>query len=370
MRYRRHPIEIESPEQVGYERIRCNLAESSVADVRLGDLGVALDDLVLQYGDHLGHEGLRALVAATAPGLRHEQVLLLPGAAAALFVVATSIAREGDHVVVAGPNYATNLETPRAIGAEVTTLDLRYEERWQVDVERLRALLRPETVLVSLTTPHNPTGQVLDEETLRDVVGLVEAHPRARLLVDETYRDLSYAPPPPLVASLSERAIGVSSMSKAYGLPGIRLGWLVTRDPALFETLLAAKEQILITGSVVDEAIGYETLRRRDEFLPSIRERVGAALALVREWLAGQDVFEWVEPGGGAVGLVRPRPAHDLDAESFHRTLFEHHGTLVGRGRWFELPDAWFRLGFGWPPLPELEEGLAALSAAASTRGG
>jgi aspartate/methionine/tyrosine aminotransferase len=124
MDYRRMPIEAESPEQFGYDRIRHNLAESSVADTPLRELGVALDDLVLLYGDHLGRPGLRAAIAADGAGLSPDDVLVTPGAAAALFIVATSLLKPGDHLVVARPNYATNLETPRALGADISHLDL------------------------------------------------------------------------------------------------------------------------------------------------------------------------------------------------------------------------------------------------------
>lgn len=360
------PIEVESPEEVGYGRIRNNLAESSVSDARLGDLDVALADLVLLYGDHLGHAGLRSLIATDGPGLHADDVLLTPGAAAALFMVATSLLVPGDHLIVARPNYATNLETPRAIGARIEPLDLRWEEGWRVRPERIAAMLRPETRLVSLTTPHNPTGQVIDRATLAEVIGLVEAHPRAVLLVDETYRELQPAPLPPLAAAASPRVISVSSLSKAYGLPGIRLGWLVTRDSALRTRLLAAKEQMVITGSVVDETIGYEAVRVRDAFLAPIRERSARALALTRAWIAQQDVFQWHEPQGGVVGFVRVGPEVDLDMDRFYRRLFEGHGTIVGPGHWFEQPDRMFRLGFGWPTVDRLEGGLAALSATAA----
>jgi aspartate/methionine/tyrosine aminotransferase len=360
------PIEVEAPEALGYDRIRYNLAESSVSDVRLRDLSVALDDLVLQYGDHLGHAGLRALVAADGPGLRDDDVMLTPGAAGALFIVSTCLLGPGDHLVVIRPNYATNLETPRAIGAQVSVLDLTFEQGWRVDPDALAALLRPETRLVSITTPHNPTGQLTDEADLARIVELVEAHPRAMLLVDETYRELTFGDPPPLAAGRSSRVISVSSLSKAYGLPGIRLGWLITRDPRLFEQALAAKEQMVITGSTVDEAIGYEAVRRRDELLTPIRERSRRALDMTRAWMAGQDVFEWLEPRGGVVGFPRVRPGIELDTDRFYADLFERHGTIVGPGHWFEQDDRSFRLGFGWPTHEELAGGLAALSETAA----
>jgi aspartate/methionine/tyrosine aminotransferase len=367
MRYRRMPIEVEAPEALGYDRIRHNLAESSVSDMRLRDLSVALDDLVLQYGDHLGHPGLRELVAADGPGLRADDVMLTPGAAGALFIIATCLLGAGDHLVVTRPNYATNLETPRAIGADISVLDLAYEDAWRVDPDALAAMLRPETRLVSITTPHNPTGQVIAAPELARIIAMVEAHPRAMLLVDETYRELTIGDAPPLAASRSPRVISVSSLSKAYGLPGIRLGWMVTTDARLAVDALAAKEQMVITGSAVDEAIGYEAVRRRDELLPPIRERSRVALAMTRDWMSGQDTFEWHEPLGGVVGFPRIREHIRIDTDAFYRDLFEHHGTIVGPGHWFEQSDRSFRLGFGWPTHEELAGGLAALSRTADS---
>ncbi len=366
MDYRRMPIEAESPEQFGYDRIRFNLAESSVADTPLRDLGVELDDLVLMYGDHLGRPGLRAAIAAGGPGaVGADDILVTPGAAAALFVIHTTLLGPGEEIVVVRPNYATNLETPRAIGAAIRHVDLRYEDAWTIDPARIAEQMTPRTVLVSITNPHNPTGQVMPEAALRAVVALVEAHPTARLLVDETYREMTFGGPLPLVASLSERAIGVSSLSKTDGLPGIRMGWLMTRDRALLGRFLAAKEQILITNSVVDEAIAEVALRRRPERLPVILAGIAAALGTVRGWMAEQDVFEWVEPRGGVVGFPRFRDGVNVDLEGFYRRLLEPHGTVVGPGHWFEQPDRSFRLGYGWPTPADLERGLAGLAAAA-----
>lgn len=367
VRYRRMPIEIESPEQLGYDTIRHNLSESSVADRRLSDLGLDLDldGLLLCYGDHLGDPLLREAVAAGGDGIGAGDVLVTPGAAAALFCTATSLLEPGDHAVIVRTNYATNLETPRAIGAAVELVDLAFADGWRLDVERVAAAVVPgRTKLLSVTCPHNPTGTMLDLASLH---GLVEVAERAGavLLVDETYRDLTHAGPLPMAASLSASAISVSSMSKAYGLPGLRVGWAVCRDPARAETLLAAKEQIVICGPTLDEAIAGRVLADRDRILPPILDGVRAHLDIVRDWLAGQATFEWIEPVGGVVGLVRFRPEVEVDTAAFYRVLLAEHGTYVGPGHWFEVDDRHFRLGFGWPTTDSLRAGLQGLGAAA-----
>ena len=368
VRYRRMPIEVESPEQLGYDAITNNLSESSVADRRLRDLGLELDldELLLCYGDHLGDPLLREAVAADADGIAPDQVLVTAGAAAALFCVATTLLEPGDHAVVVRTNYATNLETPRAIGADLDVVDLRFDDGWRLDLEQVDALVQPgRTQLISVTQPHNPTGTMFDRATLD---GLVEVAERAGavLLVDETYRDLTHGDPLPLAATLSARALSVSSMSKAYGLPGLRIGWVVSRDAELGERLLAAKEQVLICGATLDERIAGSVLAARAHVLPPILDDVDQRLAIVRDWMAGQSTFEWIEPTGGVVGLVRFRPDVDVDTDRFYEALLADHGTYVGPGHWFELDDRHFRLGYGWPTRDELRAGLDGLLAAAS----
>ena len=374
MRYRRMPIEIESPEQLGYETITNNLSESSVSDRRLADLGIdlgsrgglALDELLLCYGDHLGDPLLREAIAEQGNGLSADDVIVTPGAAAALFAAATSLLEPGDHAVIVRTNYATNLETPRAIGAELDIVDLAYDHGWRLDPMRVESLVRPGvTRVISVTCPHNPTGTVFDLELLRALVDTAERS-GAVLLVDETYRDLTHGSPLPMAATLSPRAISVSSMSKAYGLPGLRIGWAVCRDPQLAEMLLAAKEQMVICGATLDEAIAGRVLADRARILPPILDDVRARLGIVRDWMRDQDTFEWVEPSGGVVGLVRFAPDVAVDTERFYEVLLKEHGTYVGPGHWFEVDDRHFRLGFGWPSKIELRAGLAACSAAAA----
>lgn len=173
MHYKRMPIEIEAPESFGYENIDCNLSESSFTDQKLGDLGISIDDLLLTYGDHKGKAELRELIAHEAH-FAPDDVLITSGAATALFIIATSLLQKNDHIVVAKSNYATNIETPRAIGAKLSFLDMRFEDRFDLDIKALEKLITPKTKLVSLTYPHNPTGVIVSEEKLKAVIRLVE----------------------------------------------------------------------------------------------------------------------------------------------------------------------------------------------------
>ena len=308
MKYVRMPIEVESPEEFGYDRIKYNLSESSVRDRTLSEVGIDLSDLLLLYGEHRGHRGLVDAIAQAGSGpagrVAPEEVLVTFGAAEALFIVATTLLEKDDQLVVIRPNYATNIFTPRAIEADVRYLDLTFEEGWAVDVDELAALITPRTKYVSITVPHNPTGQVMSEEDLRRIVEVVE-EAGCRLLVDETYREMTFGGPLPSAATLSTRAISVSSLSKTYGIPGIRAGWLICRDRELMETFLGAKEQIGICGSVVDEEIAYQALKQRDSWLPLIHGRIADALTITQEWMAGEELLEWVEPKGGVVCFPR-----------------------------------------------------------------
>jgi aspartate/methionine/tyrosine aminotransferase len=368
MRYRRTPIEIESPEQLGYSTIRNNLAESSFSDMCLADYGVEADvgRLLLPYGDHLGAERLRRLIAGGGASLSPDHILVTAGATSALFIIATSLLGPDAHALICAPNYATNLETPRAVGADVETIDLRFEDGWRLDLERIASRLRPDTRLVSITYPHNPTGSAITPGELEAIVALVESHPIARLLVDETYRELAYGDPLPMATTLSPRVLAVSSMSKTYGLPGLRVGWLTCRDDRLMETLLAAKEQIFICGAVVEEELAARVLEQRSVVLRLVHAKTQRHLAVVRDWIHGHELFEWVEPSAGVVCFPRIRPEIAIDVDGFYRALLEEHGTYVGRGRWFDQDPRFFRLGFAWPTEEELAGGLEGLDLAAA----
>lgn len=363
MRYVRMPIEVESPEEYGYSRIRYNLSESSVSDRKLSDLGLTIPDLTLLYGEHRGRERLRALIAAEGMGIRPDDVLITTGAAGALFIISTSLLGARDHLIVVRPNYATNIETPRAIGCATTHIELSFDDGFRIDFDRVASSFTTATRMLSVTCPHNPTGVMYSEAELRGLAELARRN-GCVLLVDETYRDLSYGGALPLAASLGDNVISVASLSKAYGVPGIRLGWIVTTNAKLQETFLAAKEQISICGSVIDEWIGEQIMANRATILAPVLADMRRRRQLVADWIAKEELLEWVPPAGGVVCFPRMRDAPSGGTETFYRRLLDVHGTYVGPGRWFEMPDTCFRLGYGWPTASELAAGLEGISRA------
>jgi aspartate/methionine/tyrosine aminotransferase len=317
----------------------------------------------LLYGEHRGSEALRALIVADHAELNAGDVLITGGAATALFIVSTSLLSPSDHLVVVRPNYATNLETPRAIGCAISFIDLAFEAGFRLDFEKLAAAITPQTRIVSVTCPHNPSGVMFTEDELRRLVAFTEAN-GCYLLVDETYRDLSYDGPLPLAASLGRHVISVSSLSKAYGIPGIRIGWLITRDPKLQQTFLAAKEQISICGSVLDEWVAEQVLAKHKDVLQPTLVEMRQRLRLVGEWIEGEPLLEWVRPAGGVVCFPRMRSEPPGGTAAFYQRLLGAYGAYVGPGHWFEMSDDFFRLGYGWPTRDELEAGLGAISRA------
>lgn len=358
-------IEAQAPEEVGYGRIRNNLSESAIADRKLGELGVDLSDLTLLYGEHRGDAALRGQIArhSGSAAVHPEDVLVCAGAAGALFIVASALLKPDSHLVVVRPNYATNIETPKAIGCAISYIDLSFDTGFKTDIDAIERAVRPDTAYISVTCPHNPTGSMMSWDDLLRLDDIARRH-GCLVLVDETYRDLSHGEPYPTAASISDRFIAVSSLSKAYGTPGIRTGWLITRKPSLYELFLAAKEQIGICGSVLDEAVGAAVLAQRDAWLKTSNRRNLRHRDIVRTWMAGEPHMEWVEPAGGVVCFPRLKVPASFDLDRFYRGLLENHGTYVGPGHWFDMPRRYMRIGYAWVTEEQLRDGLAGISAA------
>ncbi len=348
-----------------------NLGESTSKDLVLGEIMDAdvierLSQLGLGYGSSLGDEALRDEIA-TGLGVSADQVLVTVGGASALFMISFVLCDAGDEIVVAAPNFPPTLDVMAAVGARLVPLRLDFDGGYRFSIDDLRAALTPATRLVSLATPHNPSGRIFSiadcEAALACMAGIC---PDAYLVVDESYRETVYGDvaAPPSAAPLSPKVITSASVSKCHGAPGLRIGWLSCLDEALFEQLALAKLNTVLSCSVVDELLALEVLLRKETLFGERRQALAVALDKVAAWIETQrDFVDWVRPDGGALCCIRLRPDvySDADVDAFLARL-KVNDAMVAEGRWFDDETRVFRLGFGFLPLAILDDALAAVA--------
>lgn len=345
-----------------------NLSESIGPDLSVADiLGPAeLASVSLGYGTSAGHAGLRALVAGrlAVPG---EQVLLTSGAAGALFLVALL---HSDGEIVAGrPSYPPMLDVLRGLGAQVVTVSGRFEDGYRIDLDAFSDRLSARTRLVMVASPQNPSGVSIAPEEIDEMLAAMGRRcPEALLLVDETFREATYggAKPAASFAGRSERVLTCASLSKAYGAPGLRIGWLTVPGARLREQLRLAKFNSSICCGVLDEFLAARLLSRADELLASRGELMARARATVGRWIGDQGGrLQWLRPEAGAFCCVRLDPGRfgTDDVRRIHDRLAGQR-TAVAPGPWFGDSDHVMRLGLTYPPPGELEKGLGIIAGA------
>jgi aspartate/methionine/tyrosine aminotransferase len=314
------------------------------------------------YTESPGAPELRLAIAGLYERIEPDEVIVTSCAEEGIFLLYHALLSAGDHAVVETPCYESALELVRSTGAEVNPWHRRYEEGWAHDVEALERLVRPATRVLYVNQPHNPTGTLMGRATFERIVELAQTHGIV-LFSDEVYRELEHDPKHrlPAACDLDERAVSLGSISKSYGLPGLRLGWLVTRDPALREAIMRLKDYTTICSSAPSEVLTALALRNRHGVLERNLGIVLRNLPLVEEFFARHsESFEWVRPHAGPIGFPRVRGVGDI--ERFCERL-AGHGVLLLPGSVYDEPEH-VRVGFGRANLPEA---LAALESALAT---
>ncbi len=322
----------------------------------------AWDSVTLGYTETYGAPALRAAIAATYEGLSAADILCFAGAEEGLYCAMLALLGPGDHAIVTVPNYQSMETLPVTIAGAVTGVPLRPENNWRLDIADVRAALRPNTRLICINFPNNPTGAIADQETFRALVALC-AERGIHLFSDEVYRGLERDPSLrlPQAAECFERGISLNVMSKAYGLPGLRIGWIACRDHALLERMEKMKHYLSICNSRPSEVLATIALKARAVILDRNRALVAANLEKLGAFFAEfPDLYEWRAPDGGCVGFARYRGADGV--ETHCRRLVEESGVLLLPSSLFVsdlLPVATdrFRVGFG---RKDIEIGLDA----------
>lgn len=308
--------------------------------------------------------GFAPLVDALAHhyGVPATRVVTAAGCSGANFLVMAALVGAGDQVLVERPGYDPIIGAARLMGAEVVRFDRRLEAGWALDLDAVRARLTPRTRIIAVTTPHNPSGSRLDRASLM-ALGDLAAGAGATVLVDEVYLDGSNLANPadrrPSAATLDGPFIVTSSLTKSYGLAGLRCGWIIA-PASLVERLRRTRDVVDNAGSAPADRLGAYGFAHLETLQNRTRQILGGNVARARAFFARHPSLELAEPPVASVAF--PRVAGQTDAGPLIDHLLTNHGVAVAPGRFFELP-AHFRVSLAGSPA-KLDEGLSKLGAA------
>src|SRR6266576_717464 len=310
------------------------------------------------YTESPGAPALRQAIASLYERTGAEEVVVTSCAEEGIFLLYHALLRPGDHAIVETPCYESALQLARSTGAGVSQWRRRHEDGWAHDLDALARLIRPETRMLYLNQPHNPTGTLMARPVFEQVIGLARDHGLI-LFSDEVYRELEHDPAQrlPPACDVYERAVSLGSISKSYGLPGLRTGWIATRDAGLRDAVLTLKDYTTICASAPSEFLNALALRHRQVLLDR-------NLAIVRRNLPLLDgfferhagTFAWIRPTASPIGFPRVTGIGDLTR--YCEQLAEA-GVLLLPGSVYDQPGH-VRIGFGRANMPDALDLLEA----------
>lgn len=346
-----------------------NIAETCVDSISMNDLfeltGEDKTEFLnrlcvrrLSYGDIEGLPEFRKGVCGLYKTLNIENVVPTHGASGANHHVFYSLISPGDRVVSIMPTYQQLYSIPESYGADVQIFHLSKENNYLPDLEKLRRLVTPKTKMICINNPNNPTGALMSEQMLREIVEIARSAD-AWILCDEVYRHLSQEDGwCPSIVDLYEKGISVSSMSKVFSLAGLRLGWIATHDMSVVKSCLSHRDYNLVSCGVFDEMLAAAALKHRDKLLERSRKIVRENLQILDDWVGSEPHVSYVKPKAGTTALVY----YDLDISSYEfcEEMYKKTGAFVTPGDCFEVPHS-MRIGYAYGKQ-DLIDGLKAIS--------
>lgn len=346
-----------------------NIAETCVDSISMNDLfeltGEDKTEFLnrlcarrLSYGDIEGLPEFRKGVCGLYKTLNIENIVPTHGASGANHHVFYSLISPGDRVVSIMPTYQQLYSIPESYGADVQILHLSKENNYLPDLEKLRRLVTPKTKMICINNPNNPTGALMSEQMLREIVEIARSAD-AWILCDEVYRHLSQEDGwCPSIVDLYEKGISVSSMSKVFSLAGLRLGWIATHDMSVVKSCLSHRDYNLVSCGVFDEMLAAAALKHSDKLLERSRKIVRENLQILDDWVSSEPHVSYVKPQAGTTALVY----YDLDISSYEfcEEMYKKTGAFVTPGDCFEVPHS-MRIGYAYGKQ-DLIDGLKAIS--------
>ena len=363
-----HPFGVEQWMNAYETRCDWNLAETCVASLTVQELlelagrdaGI-MDELLplqLTYGAIEGSDRLRDAVAALYTHQARENVVITHGAIGANQLLYLALVEPGDRVVSIVPTYQQHTAIPESLGADVRTLRLREADGWRPDLDELRALAGDEAKLIAFSNPNNPTGALMDREAL-DEVAAIAAGCGAYVLGDEVYRgiDQDGDGTTAAIADLYQRGISVGSMSKAFSLAGLRLGW-ITGPADVLHRVSIHRDYNTISVGMLDDRFASLALEHHDAVLRRNRAITRENLAVLDAWVAGEPRIDYVKPRGGTTALLRYDA--DLPSRDVCIRLLEATGVMLTPGSALGM-EGYLRIGYA-NHTEVLREGLRRFS--------
>ncbi len=305
----------------------------------------------LGYTESLGAQTLRQEIARLYNHIRPDQILVHSGAQEAITLFMQACLQPGDHIIVHWPCYQSLHETARSLGAEISYWEARPENGWALDLDELKQLTRPETRLIVINTPHNPTGWLMprpDFETLNAFCREANIF----LFCDEVYRELEYIPSDrlPAACDINPNALSLGVMSKTYGLAGLRIGWIATQNSAIYEKMAALKDYTTICNSAPSEFLAELGLQHRQKLAARNLGIIQTNLTLLDEFFSRRaGLFAWQRPSAGPIAFPQLLQG---EVDSFCDELVKRSGVLLLPGSLYGHPGNHFRVGFARQNMP------------------
>ncbi len=331
----------------------------SVADLLVFEAGAAekFQNVWLGYTESPGSPTMRKEICNLYTSMQPEDILVHTGAGEAIYLFMYAAFEKGDHVIVHSPGYQSLAEVARSVGCDVSPWMAREENDWALDMDELRGLMRPNTKGIVINTPHNPTGYLMSRADFETLNKFAQEN-NLILFCDEVYRESEYdiADRLPAACDMGEHAVSLGVTSKTYGLAGLRIGWVATKNKKIYQNMASLKDYTTICNSAPSEFLAEVAMRHRQKLIDRSVGIIKHNLSIVDELFnRHSSLFTWVRPKAGSMGFPKLLKG---DVEEFCDDLVNEAGVMLLPGSNYDESNNHFRLGLGRKNLPQAVERL------------
>ncbi len=303
--------------------------------------------LWLGYTETLGNPLLRKEISLLYKHTEPEDIVVLSGAQESIFIFMNVFLEKSDHIIVQYPAYQSLFEVAVSIGSEVTKWEMSDEKNWELDIKFLNKNIKKNTKAIIINCPHNPTGYLMSKKKFNAIIDIARQH-NLYVFSDEVYRFLEFDENNrlPAICDLYNKGISLGDMSKTFGLPGLRIGWIATKDKSLIQKIVSFKHYTTICNSAPSEFFSILALKNKDYIIERNLKIIQNNLKLLdRFFIKYSHLFSWIKPRAGSIGF--PRIEFNKNVEDFCLELIKEKGVLLMPSTIFNFGEKHFRIGFG-----------------------